>query len=103
MPAQWNTRKGFSEDRKGPWMCALHRWSPEWATFTSTFSPREVSGQGQVSGQEGSPGLTGHQRIPRGRTRRSFMRQPLRKAIFKVTVVPCLRTDAQTRLWTVVL
>ena len=46
LPAQWDTRKGFSEDRKGPWMCALHRRSPEWASFTSTFSPREVSGQG---------------------------------------------------------
>lgn len=46
LPAQWDTHKGFSEDRKGPWMCALHRRSPEWASFTSTFSPREVSGQG---------------------------------------------------------
>lgn len=46
LPAQWDTHKGFSEDRKGPWMCALHRQSPKWASFTSMFSPREVSGQG---------------------------------------------------------
>ena len=96
LPAQWDAHKGFSEDHKGHWVCALRRRSPEWASFTSTFSPREVSGQG---GQHCTRRASSE---PKGRRKRCFTRQPLRKAIFKVTVVPRLQTDAQTHLWTIV-
>lgn len=60
------------------------------------------SAPGKSQGREGSTVLTGRQRSPRGRRKRCFTRQPLRKAIFKVTEVPRLQTDAQTRLWAIV-
>ena len=61
------------------------------------------SAPGRSQGREGSTGRAGRQRSPRGRRKRNFMWQLLWKAIFKVTVVPPLQTDAQTRLCTVAL